>query len=218
MLPAAVHVARMLRALPASRRSLAVHVVDPAPHRSARALLCDLRASYPSRRQGHTARPTRRLMTEYGRLFARFTEKMMEVAIEECCREQRPLYLLDTGETWASSGRAIECEWCRSPALYEHRPYDTDHCDPPIPWMARSRTCDARECVMAEAWFFARETDSRLRHQRRRRFRQVYGGDIWQQPKEALLLKALAMILDGESRRQHGEDGKNDSRVEGVAV
>lgn len=133
-------------------------------------------------------------MRAFAELFNRFPGKVMELLVEECLREQRPVFLLDTYETFESS--RCECDWCDSRAPYVFHGYEADHFDPPLPNMTCEATCGAPECEAAQTFFYDKERGS----QRRRAYKQRFGEHFGGERKKLHLERALSMILASEAR------------------
>lgn len=116
----------------------------------------------------------------------------MDLLIEDCCREKRPVYLYDTYEDLDQ-----RCEWCERQSLYVFTEYDDQHFDPPLPDIPRLAHCGSPPCMTAQEWFYDKTQGS----YRRRQFMQMFGERLWQSQKETRLDKALTMILAGEARK-----------------
>lgn len=132
-------------------------------------------------------------MSSFSDLYRRFPRQMFGLLMEECCRDRRPVFMLDTYD----EGFDCRCEWCDRQALFIFIGYDDQDFDPPLPNMTREQHCGSRECATAQSWFY----DERFGAHRRKKYFQRFGERIWlEEAKDMRLAKALSVILESENR------------------
>lgn len=113
-------------------------------------------------------------MSTFADLFRHFPDKVMDLCLDECFMERRPVYYFDSGQDVIPP----KCWVCgqRSIFRWSDDRYDSVHYLPPLPDLTQE-TCGDERCLSSYEFFTAR---GRIGSRRRAKYKERYGQTVWQ--------------------------------------